>query len=62
MLGSPSVSLEEQLVRVLIYLLNYRFAVLELLRTGALSALFSMLVSECPPHNHHLRDRYCAHP
>lgn len=54
---SYAVSIEEQLTRVLIQLLNYRFALTDLVAANALATLYAMLLSECPPHNFHLRDR-----
>ena len=48
---------EEQLARVLIQLLNYRWALTDLVAANALATLYAMLLSECPPHNFHLRDR-----
>lgn len=52
-----AVAIEEQLARILIQLLNYRFALTDLVAANALVTLYAMLLSECPPHNFHLRDR-----
>ena len=47
---------EARLIQLLGYMCNFRYAVVELMKTDTLVLLFNMISSECPPHNVVYRD------